>query len=807
MACFNIQITGGIDWASLPAYLDTDEQTTPALQSSDIDVYKGEYVDELVYDLSFPNTSKNYQILNSLLSGQSLNSKPKEVDVTAIYNLETMPQNKMRASKNGFQQDGRFYVVLYNNDNFAKKAKGLLLREIDFEGAGDCTQILPEIYAKNLQGTSYVDGGSILRFPWVSTSKKHNKDYAFTADLHLPFVYLWPVLKKGFAQIGIVFKCPFLESPYGRRILAYLLDDNMNNLFGKAGDIIPGKLDYPILTLPGPVDAKILEVRKDKVWAASPVPLKDNEGRYYLRENLFMESPTRGFKKNGVYTLEWKAKFQPLIAQGNALPWQTPPTDDILEIFVMCGEDVVHNEEIFINWEAPSTNNFEINMLIQGVCVNELRNLTIRYRCSKAYDIGKRYDLSIAMFEDSISLTVEKALIPAGGTYSVNQLFQGKDNLYDLFIGFAQTIFGKVHVHYSGRIMYLYTPFDVKIHSAEDPIEGYYSPTGEPLERIQENSHYVSAPDAELKRYIGVGWKASSDTYIESISNKSEQNDNDLKKKYRAELFSVYVDFGETYTPGRDDFDNKYFEPTAAMEMPVGTPYPYGLNIAGQGYRKVGLAPALIGTDDWELNNVGRRLLYSYGYSNFYRRDETSPSATAMYSSPVVKGGLLQRVFMALQSYEDIIHKIPATWENDRIFDLKYNDTFLPTSGEVILPNLYNVIARRFLISLRNFNLITVNAFLKSIDYGKINFRKQKYYSVKDHVVMGYIKTIADYTPCTPSNPAQLEILVFDPYINKPNTVIEYEENSFSPPPEVFDFDIIKTGCTYSAVPTGTSQL
>lgn len=811
MGCFSIQVTGGdINWDTLPVYLDVDAETTPSLQNPDIDVYKGQFVDELVYNLSFPFTTKNYRILNSLASGQGISLKPKEVDITAMYNGEVMGQNKMRAVSNKFHsEDGRFHVVLYNVDGFAKKAKALYLRDIDFKGQGDITQIIPEIYARNLQGDTYVDGGSIVRFPWVAVSKNHGSDYAYTADLHLPHVYLWPVLKLGFAQIGIVFKCPFLESPHGRRVLSYLVDDNCNGLFGKQGDIQAGYFDYP--TRPrGSTQVKVLEVQKEKVEAINAVPTRDLEGRTYFFTGGFITNPRRGFTTHGVYTLDIKMKVQPLLATSVFTnPFNQPPSDDIFELFVMCGEEEVYKEEILINWGAPSLNNFEINALVSGLCVSELRNLTIRYRCKKAYEVNKnQYKLSLAFFEDSLTITTEKALIPAGATYKVNQIFQSSDTLYDLFIGTAQWLFGKVDIHYSGRVVNLLTPFDVEIKPGE-VIEGYYLKMAERLNRIKAKTHEIDIPDTELSRYIGLGWRATSDSHAASLVNVEETSSTDIKKKYKADFYGTYVDFGDPYIPNRDDYINGYFEPTVNISIPIGKSYPVGPTILGfQPSRRVGLVPALIGTEDWKQNDVGRRILYSYGYRDFFRRDEKDGSSTAMYYGITAKGAtLLQKMFMAYQHYDDRIHKIPATWQDDRIFDLKYNSTYKPGDGEIMLPNLYTHIARKFLISLRNFNKARVQVYFRSIDYGSINYRKQKMYTVKDHVIAGYMQQITDYTPCTPENPAQVEIIIFDQFTNIPTTKEEYEENGFASPVEVFDFYINKVGCTYNAVPTGTSQI
>lgn len=785
MACLTVQITGGIEWQG-PVFLDTDKDSNPKIDDSDVNLWRGQYVDETVYNVSFPNTSKNYNILNGLLSGSALDMTPKELDVTMIYNSDVMKQNKMKATKNSFHSDGRFYVVLYNEDSFARKAKGLLLKDIDFKGKGQVNHIRPIIDIINNEGRSYVDDGYVMRFPLdTNTDTITPSKYYLESDEQRPYVYALPILKYGFKQIGIVFKCPFLESEYGRNILCYLNDDNYNNLFPKE--------DFT-------GEVKGFTYASNTIYPASfndiitGIYYADSQGRRYFNLNTGTTIKT-GYQSHALVDFTFSINLQPYLFVTN----KGSTLDDELTVYVMMGEEIAYEETYAFQWAVKNPTNINVNIFLEGIVPSQRKNITVRYKTKVTSTINeKKFFFIVVSDVDNIntcSIKVNKKFIDSGNVYNVNQLLQGNDTLYDFLIGMAQVIFGKIDIHYSGRVINLLTPFDVKLNG--ETIEGYYKTTVNKLNRIRDRSHDVADQETTSGRYIGVGFKVSND-----LTLTQETVEDDKVKVTKANLYSTFVDFGEKYSPSKEDFNNIYFEPTKNIDLPFGRTY--GITILSfTSYKTATLVPAVIGTENYKNISVGRRILYSYGKYDFNRVEQLAATVVDLYDVPINKNLTLTKAFMAYQDYSVGIHKMPVDVDADLIFNLSYRESQII---DYRLPNLYTNIAKKFLISLRTKHVAIVECHLNTLDYLNFDKRSQYIYNVRDHVIIGYINSVNGFSPCDPTVATSVEIVIFDPFINKPEQRSEIEENNFVDK-VAFDFYVNKAGCVYTPVQTGTSSI
>jgi len=762
--CLVVKING------YPDPLDVDEKTMPFIDTSSIDLYRSSYNDEILYNVSFPKTGKNYLALNGLLDASGIDLSPKEIDVLIINNTDISPIDKMRPIRNGFHSDGRFYVVFYNSKSWAKLAKAKKLKDVDYGESGLIVQDTNSIAINHaVGGKAYTDGGRIWRFPLELNHDDVTDKWYLDINERRPLVYLTAVLKKTFASIGYYFDCPFLESEAGRRILVYILDDKYNDYFPKTtmettsvvDDDVPGTLVRPL----APRNTTVV----DGKWVFLMNPNGDFDGNTY--------------RNHGIVESSFLFKFKVVKLPGFV--------SDITWRFELCsGDEVV--AETDVTWNLNSEDEHTVELFAEHYVSPNRKPLQVRYYILK--DGVKKVATSdgsplgaVTPLEISFKVVPKKAYIKEGMSYNVEKLFQGSDTLWDITIGFAEAIFGMVTVDYNKMKISIHSPFDAYYHGTK--IDGYYTQINRVVERIKEFGSNIESDQRELSRYIELGFKASNDINIP----KGEEKEGFQKSGF----FGSFIDFGEKYRSDREPFINTYFEPTITKEFPVGQWYTVGMvfDILNQRQFKSTRFPMIVGEENYKQNNVGRRILFSYGFDDLQYKRDAGILPSTFYKVPY-RDGILYKAYWASQDFLEDIHTYNALLKPLNLNFVKIQ--------EAQTPSLFSMIAKNAIKGLRNSVTGTVETYMNPDDYNKLDRRATYTYIYRDHIVQGYVIGISAYTPCVKDNDVAIDIRVSNPFLADPTVVTEVETRSFAD--HGFDFFITKDGCTYTANEYPTSS-
>lgn len=757
MSCLSILATGGASWATLPIYLDTDKDTRPSIDDSSNEMFVETWTDEIVYDLSFPLTDKNYRLLNPMLSGGSFDLKPKELDITMVYNTNIMSQDKMRASVNGFHKDGRFYVTVYNSQSFARKSKELLLKDIDLDQDifhNDNTNNFANV------GKSYVDGGLMYRYPLETMFSTLPKDWYIDADHQRPWIYLLPLLRKGFLQLGYSFKSPFLESPLGRRVMCYLLADNYNEYFPKviidqkplgitseSTVLVPISAGFPY----GKGSNQIIQpitssLTYFKGFSILKINGKDNyQNNSYNEVNIIIEFYQKPKPSETAQVV--------LLARIKSV---------VLEIALFEGNEIIDIQEFNYDWKVDE---FFTYSYFGNLNTNRQRNLKIGYRFTQ-YGKPMLVNSTYLYLFGSIKISPIKQFIPNLAQYPLGKILN-KTSLFELLRGGSQLFSGYLDIDVTGRVLTLFTPYDTKLY--EYDLEGYFKFENKTLSNLARNGSEIIQPTEESFKYVELGFKPLV-----------EEEEVKVEGKKKASLYGTYLDMGNDLSPNNLNLLNTYFEPTKNQSFVHGSRYLKDAKISEDT-----IIPLVVGSTSGSMDNIGNRIAISYGVDTFERVGDQNGTKELFPKARFSKSKLLNNVFTVFQKFPEE-YKLPLNYE---VFDLAYDSKNL---------SLYEII--RAWIIANNFKQVArVDVMFTPLDF--LNFSKRYGYSFykKDTWVTGTFIGMTDYKPCEDSI-VTLELGINDPLTYQPVKLSEIDALVGIIEDGQFDFNIVRTGCTYDVV-------
>lgn len=778
MICFELILTDDneIDWGNLPLSLDVDEETQPIIELEDPDLWKGSYTGEIIYNVTFPNTDKNQVILGGMLSGSSYQLKRKEYNIVAIYNGEIMTVDKMYATKNAFDSDGRFEVQLYNSNNWVKQASEKKINTVEVT-QGSITHNNSIIDAWNLFGTGYTDGSVPIRFPFVM--RKNIPLSKYGAELAIqqgnialqigrgfflvpsdftPWVSLLFLLRKGFLEIGWKFECPFLESDYGRRVYVDLCKEE----------------------LPIPQERKPLLV-EGYAWYLEPL----NQGSYIMfgnRNDYPSGTTTNGRYErsittttnpyfntdSGYFTEAIIADFklsmviQPimdptLVGIGNV---KLVPTV-VTIIFKI--NDVVVNEFPFV---MPDRNRADETFV--EIPLNEIE-------CSERDRMS--FELKVDTFDSTIGMVrcadikleetkLHRRFLNTGATYKVQELFY-EDSLLDVLKGAAHLIYGKIAVDAPNRKVRLLSPYETTI--GEDTIEGYYRNNTKELQNIQKVE--IISDDIDRKRYLHLLFKDSDEKAVKEIYPDKE---NEIAKYG---LHGVFVDFGEEYQDkSPDKFQNPYFKPTFTQLKDSLT------------------CSAVVGYEEGTYSNKGRRVLFAMGEIEARLRPLGNITQRLLQFKFWDHLSSYKNPFWAHQSINEVLMSLP---EDLKFMHLAFSTMKETPEYEDEYPNCYDLFVKKYMTQQITSISGSVWKYMPSSEFYNISKRDQFYFSIKDKVIICYLNKIEGYRPCE-NVAVRLDFVIGDTFRDDP-IVTSTPPTSDRPYNPDTDIDIVvdKIDCTY----------
>jgi hypothetical protein len=771
MACFQIQITGdnpGYDWAILPIEIDVDLESQPVMEDDAPDIFSGQYTDDLVFNVTFPNTQKNYKLLGGLLSGSNYKMERREVNIVAVYNGEVMYVDKMYAVRNGFNNDGRFEVQLIKSKSWVKLASDKKIKDIDFVGF-PIQQNSANIETFNSFGAKWNDGEIPVRFPLILRNDRlftgRNiydtpiKHFITESDL-IPYVSLLALLRKGFSDIGWSFECPFLESDAGRRIWVDL-----------TADILP--------------------------FNNSPrIPLEINGGVAFYGVSLggnltFSEFPMFGNRKNftingQVIILQGTTDLEDSQPTTDNSPWfinnkyTEPVVIDIsvymrvkrispvpnslfkgdVEVEVRLGTNVIYTHSDLI-----TDQNIEISFTVPEIEVNEREFLNFVFKMRPT--TGGWVQVTDILVKET---KLHYRFLNKAHLYKVNELFQPTDTLFDLLKGFAQMIFGKIDKDEERRKLRLLSPLDFEIF--EEQIEGYYKSETSTLTNIARME--VNSNDDERKRYMQLAFAESNDKVIK------EAYPDDDKYLEQFSLHGTFIDFGDKYEKSVEPFINKYFVPTYTPE------------------NTYHLCP-ISGFEENTYKNKGRRIVFALGEVSIAKRQRTE-AGQVVDPARNIKVGFWERgaeqvnPFWAFQSINEGIYTLPV---DSKFFHLAFSTKKIYTDFVDQYKNLYDLICKDYIINLITSQGGTVWKYMKSSEFSNFDKRKQYVFSIKDQTITCKITKIEGYRPCE-EDVVGLTFLIGDKFRISPTATSTPPTNDKPYDPDLdFSIDVQKVDCTY----------
>jgi len=759
MICFELILTDDneIDWGDLPLSLDVDDETQPIIELEDPDLWKGSYTGEVIYNVAFPNTDKNQVILGGMLSGSSYQLKRKEYNIVAIYNGEIMNVDRMYAVRNGFNNDGRFDVQLYNSNNWVKRASEKKINTINLVGHVSHSRGNMELY--NSFGPKWEDNGFPIRYPFVLRGNNEIKAatplysyltpdpkviHFFTESDFTPYVSLLAVLRKGFLEIGWKFECPFLESDYGRRIWVDLVKDEMPQIYGREPFLLEGGFAY----YGTKANSRFrLFGNKDTDYEKSTTPNINNQ---WFNDGVFNEAVIADF--NLSMTIK-----------------RISPTKEVFQGWVYV-HVMINVISVGIYPYYLSGGKYEyVNIDLPEISVNERDSLSVEVALIREGSYGTNTPIHYLQFTD-IKFTetkLHRRFLQRGAIYKVNEMFQ-EDSLIDLLKGVSTMIYGKIDKDYNNRIIRLLAPYDTVLGG--ETIVGYHKSETQELGNIQRVD--INQNDITRKRYLQLKFK---DTEEKLIKDLYPNNDKAIKQ---FSLHGLFIDFGEQYEKSVDTIENQYFVPTFSPTN--GTVF----------------FNAVAGYEDGTYINKGRRIVFALGNVDF------QPSG-----KPVIKprfwssSGSFSNPFWAHQSYNEEYFVTPSA----PFMHLSFSTIKRYINYQDIYPNLYDTFIKQYVLNLITSVTGTVWRYISAIEFSRFDKRKQYFFSIKDKNIVCDIIDIDGYRPCDNQSMA-MKFIIGDNFRKEPiytSTPPEFDR----PFDENFDFEIEieKLDCVYYILNAGTN--
>lgn len=763
MICFRLQLTGDntMEWTSLPIELDVDNETQPVIELDTPDLFKGSYTGELIYNVSFPKTEKNYRILGGMLSGSSYQLERKDYNIFAIYNGEILKVDKMYPIRNGFLNDDRFEVQLFNSQNWVKLASEKKINTIEvleipepffFQHSSITIDIV------NGLGPKWEDIDNPIRFPFVTRTPlvdPSNLEYNFfvvESDL-TPYVSLLRVLKKGFLEIGWKLEFPFLESDYGRRIWVDLCKDDFPQTTPRKPFLIENGFAYYMSSGSAAADRTLFRY-----------PMFGNKKNFTIVGGVAVRTQnTTKFEEsitplinNGFYT---ENKFiEPIVAdfELSMTIKRISPTAEVFQgtvwIYIMIGGVEVNQ---FPYYMAGGEYEF-VNITLSELSINERDYLSIEIGLWP--DINKKGFIQVTDIKLA-ETKLHRRFLNKTSIYKVQELFY-EDSLLELLKGAAHICYGKVDVDSDYKIVRLLSPYDITL--GEDDIEGYYKPDTLQLTNIQREEFI--AEDIERKRYLHLSFQDSKEEIVNELYPDNE------KQLAKYGLHGIFVDFGEKYEKEVESYKNTYFTPTL-------TPKNNWLRNAVAGYET--------GT----YINKGRRIVFAIGEETIDSAITGGEGKFRFWSKTASK----KNPFWAFQSFTEEDYVLPEITFMHLAFSTikKYPDSI------DVFPNLYDVFVKKYMLNLITSVSGTVWRYMSSQEFSLFDKRKQYYFNLKDNVTVCHITSIDGFRPCE-NQVVGMKFIVGDNFRADPITTSTPPENAL-PYREDLDFEIVvsRTDCSY----------
>ncbi len=594
----------------------------------------------LAVEASIPATSKNKSLAGDILNPGTVSPTYRPKPCVVKENGETLEFSQIQFSGAEDQADTISFTLFQGEKHWIDQAAATQLPDIDELGSYTFTKSFLDSNHQN--DAQYADGdlgvwfplvnyGRFLRGRDINWNEDNNPDQApvefsesqVTVEDFRPLFHVLSVLQKGFCHIGWNFVCPILETPTGRRIGAYLLDEKLGT------------------------DPDFLATAK---FEATLSEYNDITSGFFDTEVLDGANNFENgrFSRAGVHDLT-------IVLRG---------TQSVFED----REGVEPGTKLFVyKYEADGTvSEVLLEVPINGRSFNDLFSLEgielVQGQYIKAYiEVrGVRVQIDEARFYNK----PKKVIITRGTEVNIPDII-GNYNFLDFIKGVAHLINGRTVTDKINNTVYLYAPTDVEFYG--DNTEGFRDSTYEDwTDKITPDSRSVVWENSTVQRFQKFAFQNSNDPAIDAL-NLEDGTD------YLERL----VDLGTEFQGGTNEDRNPFFEPTVNEQMTVFFPdYITDGNANMRPY-----VPQMLDNDQLKLSfDIGPRLVYFAGMvtqeneagtkSSYWRYENATaqaiPYAYQVPNEDVFISGQRPSVRLAYGNYEGL-----------DFYDLFYRDDLL----------------------------------------------------------------------------------------------------------------------------------
>lgn len=414
--------------------------------------------------------------------------------------------------------------------------------------------------------TKYNDGDLGVQFPLAYYGAWYETGNVKLIDLR-PYVYRLALLQRAFSQIGWQFKCPYLETNWGRQLIDYLIDPLQNQ------------------------DEK--ENKKNSISASYEIMQEGlYNGKVYLDKIDYDDKNTYSggeFRSEGVFNI----KIDLLIAYGGIDPGLTGGRYELSLIKRSQGvESIVQNvgTTIFPNSEDAQY----LTIDLTGVPLSITDSLYVTALLDENPLVIWNVYLKIS--------PANSILFRDGLKFRYPSVINRTLTLYEYLKGTVHEISGIFETDYAARKVTLWTPFPANVFGQS--IDGYFRENVvHNLIPDQENESCISESlESTQKRYLRLQYASSRDARIRGL-NFPEDNP----------PFSRTYDINPNLNPEIEESANPLYEPTINDDVLSLFNFASPIDPAVLRTYKISL-PFLVDNDSGKLSfNVGYRTLHYEG--------------------------------------------------------------------------------------------------------------------------------------------------------------------------------------------------
>lgn len=543
----------------LDTYPEFEIRTTRRLEEL-IDINKLNVDQVLAFDL--PRTPKNDIELGEFADLNRTNFLFKPIPVQVLIGGEVLTHSSLHV-QSSTEINQSYSIELRNDDShWVKGARRLKCKDIIWPSF---TMTYDNVITNFSANAKYLDGDIGIYFPLVYYGAFYNRFNVTMNDMR-PWVHLLALLQRGFSQIGWIFKCPFLEADFGRRLICYFIDSKYGT------DEFAGK-QFSI-----------------SVRTGTAVTTNYTGKVYFDTEDIDQDNAYN--PASGNYTGEG---IFDIVAEIT-----------LLDVFNATNSKNVTIFDVYIIKETAdgiktilSTNNTKI----AESYANNVK-LTAEAKFVPVALTDKIYvEISVTGLKHGkyvvslISNPATSVIFSEGQVLKYPKVIGRTLRLHDVLMALVHLINGKLDTDRNRRTLTVYTPFTNSLFGVS--LEGYFKE--QVINDIRPtqiaDSTTVHTIDITGKRYLRLQFKESTDLRIEGLKYTKDNPP-----------FSKTYDISDVLDDDTEVSENPLFEPTICDDVfdIISGPIVFGTG-------KLGLPFCVDNDEGHASSNIGARILYAAG--------------------------------------------------------------------------------------------------------------------------------------------------------------------------------------------------